>query len=229
MKSVEEYDQIAHETRWNPAMYIYKVYAHTKEDGILYLPCTAGTGKEETNSFICYKLKWDSPDCESLCSDLLKLMQKIENLAEWNEDIQHNKSQLKDILPTELYEVYRKYIEELQPKGIDRHVYQDLLAKKAAKEKMTLQEQSLYAYSFLGLGMEAKARIGGKFAAEEVIRHAQRLYLLFILQAPQEIRAEEEQYLAEACILNRFATAIDTEKCPKTPLRGPKTAKNKKI
>lgn len=183
------------------------LFCATDENNILKIP-----HYEENNLSVrpqhteIFKMKWgkkDLPKAISLCELITKSVKEIAEIKTKNED------DFIEVLRKDdnNYFIYKKYIESLDEEPVDYNKFEDIIERKDGGD-LTDEEWRYYDKVITARMQNAQLRVGGKAYAYEFVIAAQRLYNLYLLNAPEKVINNEIAKLTEAIILNNYAIEI---------------------
>lgn len=186
------------------------LFEKTDSNGKLVLSAMpADTYDDSPKKTASYVICWDKKKCDELHNDFDQLIQALEKLAQEQDALKEKDADPKKILSQDLYLVYDTYVRPYKVDGIDNDRIFGINAKmEDSEEPLSEEEECLMEKYEEGIRMDAQKRIGGKYAAYNVIQRAKRLHMLYVLTAPKIVYHNEQKYLAEAMLINRFAVEM---------------------
>lgn len=214
----EQHSRPAEEDALSPAAYVARMRERTDKNGLLSIPegnFADGTSDVDETAERVFEMDWDPEKLQDLYRTLEDLFPDIREIACIGLDVccdPVHDAYIPGLEAGRLYDVWRTYIRrydfsELRPDAV-RAVEKSMLAKMGAAE-LTVREKHLcarYLYAYLNaVEEEAAERLGGGPFDVAVIFRARRVCTLYRLHAPELILQHEEQRLAEALALTRFA------------------------
>ena len=193
-----------------PTRYIREMFAHTDDQGLLYIPTWPRDGvPNETadGNYLECRMNWTAEDCDREVEKFNALYTALERIAEKYEALDGG-ADPHEVLTDELYKVWNLYVREFDPAGLDMDRIYEL--DELADEELTEKDKALLNAYSVSCHIDAMLRLGKSRVAYDVVIRAMRVCRLLALGAPAVIVRNETGLLAQALTLRDHAVSVET-------------------
>lgn len=193
----------------NPTEYIREMFAHTDEQGLLFIPAWPYDDAPVDTEVKCYRcrMKWTAEDCDREVEKFNALYTALEQIAGKYEALDIG-ADPHEVLTDELYKVWNIYVRDFDPAGLDIDRIYEL--DELTDEELTEKDKALLNAYSASCHIDAMLRLGKSRVAYDVVIRAMRVCRLLALGAPAVIVRGEAGLFAQALTLRDHAVSVET-------------------